>query len=102
MTAIEYSYEDNLIRLDDGIVEQFKRIVSGSHRTPMQWVAVDLLPRKHDLIRVQVGFTMDAAAGVISKTYDYNGPFVFDIPPAEEPRLRGFFNAVAQAANRPI
>ena len=99
MTA-EYAFGDYLMRVDGGVIEQFARTVATSYRIPVAWAAAEFEQRKHDVVRVRLGMAANPAAGFFSGVAYTNTLFSMEIPDSEEPRLRAFLTAVAQAAGR--
>lgn len=95
------AYPDVLVRIDDAVIETFKRVVVGSQRTPLAWAGVQLQPRKGDVIRVSVGTSQDPSDPFYNDHVLGGGGFSFDVPASEEPRLREFFDEAARRAGRP-
>jgi hypothetical protein len=98
--ATEYTYGDQLLRVADGVLEQFSMAVAGSLRIPMAWLSVETEPRKHDVIRVQIGKASDPAASIYSSIAFTNPAFSFEIPASEEANLRAFLDWAAEDAGR--
>ena len=98
--ATEYTYGDQLLRVADGVLEQFSMAVAGSLRIPMAWLSVETEPRKLDVIRVQIGKASDPAASIYSSIAFTNPAFSFEIPASEEANLRAFLDWAAEDAGR--
>lgn len=98
--ALEYVFEGNLMRVEDGVIEQFAQAIAGSYRIPLAWASASLEPRKHDAVRVQIGMATDLAAPFFSSVAFTNPAFTFEVPTSEEMRLREFLQAAAQTAGR--
>jgi hypothetical protein len=96
----DYQYEDHLIRIESGVIEQFSRSIVGSMRTPIAWASVKLEARKHDMVRVQIGVASGPDSPFFSDIDFMSPAFTFEIPAGEEPRLRAFLADAAQAAGR--
>ncbi len=84
--------DDSLLRAEDGVLELFARVVTGSYRIPVGWVAVELEPRKHDMVRVRIG-TRTAGADLYSSPAFMKGEFNFEIAAADESALRAFLDS---------
>lgn len=82
------------------MLEQFSRVVVGSVRTPQVWMCAQLEPRKHDVVRVLIGTALDPQAPSFSDVSFANQTFNFDMPAAEEPRLRAFLEQAARSSGR--
>jgi hypothetical protein len=102
VTAREYTYEGQLIRIDDGVLELFSRTVLGSLRLPLAWVSAGLQPQKHDTLLVEIGTANDPSAPFFAPPAIRNAAFNFQIPTSEEARLRGFLEDAARSAERAI
>jgi hypothetical protein len=101
MSEAEFAFGGFLLRLDGDVFEMFGHRVLDSVRIPAAWTVVDLEARKGDVIRVRVGIGREDAAGVYdSKNMVFGGPWSFDMPATEEPRLRAFLAAVDAASGR--
>lgn len=100
--ATEWAYEGTLLRADDGVIEQFSRVISGSMRIPMAWLSAQLEPRKHDVVRVKLGIATDPGAPLFSDIGFTNPAYTFDLPAAEEQGLRSFLEAAARDAGRAV
>jgi hypothetical protein len=100
VAAAEYEYDGHLIRVDGAVLEQFSRGVLGSERIPLAWVAVDLEPRRHDQLRVEIGMASSPEAPFYSSPAFREARFNFEIPAAEEAKLRAFLDAAAGSAGR--
>ncbi len=100
MEPLEYRYEGHMLRLADGVLEQFALLVAGSVRTPLAWCCASLEPRKHDVVRVQLGTSTEADAPFYSAPSFVNQAFTFEIPAGEEPRLRAFLDEAARLGGR--
>jgi hypothetical protein len=100
MSAIEWAYENHLIRAADGVLEQFARLTVGSHRIPIAWVAAQLEPSKHDQVRVQIGAASNPGAAFYSAPAYVKDAFTFEIPSSEEARLRAFLDGIRAASGR--
>lgn len=96
----EYAFGDYLVRVDDGVIEQFARSVATSYRIPLAWAAAEFEQRKHDVVRVRIGVAADPAAGLFSSVAYANTLFSMEIPGSEEPRLRDFLSGIARDAGR--
>jgi hypothetical protein len=102
VTAPEYAYEGQLIRVEDGVLELFSRTVLGSLRLPLGWVSARLQPQKHDTLLVEIGTTDDPSAPFFAPPAIRNAAFNFQIPSSEEARLRGFLEDAARSVGRTI
>jgi hypothetical protein len=100
--AIEYAFEDNLVRVEDGVIEQFSRAIAGSYRVPLAWASAQFEQRKHDVVRVQIGIASDPQASFFSSIAFTNPGFTIELPSSQEPRLREFLQAAAQTAGRAV
>ena len=100
MEPLEYRCEGHILRVADGILEQFAVHVAGSVRTPLAWCCASLELRKHDVVRVQIGTTMQADASFYSQPSFMNQAFTFEVPAAEEDRLRAFLDEAARLGGR--
>jgi hypothetical protein len=100
--ASEYSYGDYLVRVDSGVVEQFKRIVVGSYRLPISWASAEFEQRKHDVVRVTIGVAADPAASFFSGVAYTNRVFSVEIPASEALQLRTFLGDAARSAGRAL
>ncbi len=98
--GLEYIFAGSLVRVEDGVIEQFARTIAGSYRIPIAWASAQLEPRKHDVVRVQIGMAADPAASFFSSVAFTNPNFTFEVPSSEEMRLREFLQAAAQTAGR--
>jgi hypothetical protein len=98
--ALEYVFEGYLLRVEDGVIEQFSRAIAGSYRVPLAWASAQFEQRKHDAVRVQIGMAADPAASFFSDVAFTNAAFTLDIPSSEERRLREFLQAAARTAGR--
>jgi hypothetical protein len=98
--GLEYAFEGCLLRVEDGVIEQFSRGVAGSYRVPLAWASAQLELRKHDAVRVQIGMATDPAASFFSDVAFTNPAFTLELPSSEETRLREFLQAAAQTAGR--
>ena len=96
----DYTFQDHLIRVENGVIEQFSRTIAGSMRTPMAWAAAQLEARKHDMVRVQIGVASGPDAPFFTDIAFMSTAFTFEIPADEEPRLRAFLADAARAAGR--
>jgi hypothetical protein len=97
---LEYRYEAHLLRVADGVLEQFALHIAGSIRTPLLWACASLEARKHDVVRVQIGTTTEADASFYSAPSFMNQSFTFEIPAMEEQRLRVFLDEAARLGGR--
>jgi hypothetical protein len=88
----------HLLRVDDGVIEQFALQVAGSVRVPLAWASAYLEPRKNDMLRVQIGTNTDSGAPFYSTPSFASGAFMFVVPVAEEPQLRAFLDQAALAS----
>jgi hypothetical protein len=95
----DYTFQDHLIRAENGVLEQFARSIVGTVRVPLAWVAAQLEPRKHDMVRVQIGVAAPDAP-LFSDVAYMSPAFTFEIPADEEPRLRAFLTDAAREAGR--
>jgi hypothetical protein len=102
MDVMRLDYDDPLVRMDDSVIELFRRIVVGSQRTPLIWAGVQLKPKKGDQIQVNVGTSTDPTGPFYTDGIISNGAFNFSVPTSEEPRLREFFDEAARRAGRPL
>ncbi len=100
MEPLEYRYEGHILRLADGILEQFALHVAGSVRTPLAWSCASVEVRKHDVVRVQIGTTTQTDAPFYSSPSFMSQAFTFEIPAVEEERLRAFLDEAARLAGR--
>jgi hypothetical protein len=96
------AYDDTLVRMDDSVIEIFRRIVVGSQRTPLVWAGVQLKPKKGDQIQVNIGTSTEPTGPFYSDAIISNGAFNFSVPASEEPRLREFFDEAARRTGRPL
>jgi hypothetical protein len=102
MDVMALAYDDTLVRMDDSVIELFRRIVVGSQRIPLVWAGVQLKPKKGDQIHVNVGTSIEPTGPFYKDGIISNGAFNFDVPASEEPRLREFFDEAARRAGRPV
>jgi hypothetical protein len=100
VAAAYYEYDGNLLRVGEGVLEQFSRAVLGSKRIPLAWVAVGLQARRHDEIRVEIGMAPSPESPFYSSPSFMEPAFIFDVPAVEEPRLRAFLDEAARSAGR--
>ena len=98
--ADDYMFEGYLVRIEDGVPEQFSQAIAGSYRVPLVWASAQFEQRKHDVVRVQIGVAADLQASFFSSVAFTNPAFTMDLPAAEEPRLRAFLEAAARTAAR--
>jgi hypothetical protein len=98
--AIEYIHGDQLLRVADGVLEQFSMAIASSLRIPMAWLSVETEPREHDIVRVRIGKAFDPAASIYSSIAFTNPAFSFEIPASEEANLRAFLDRAAEDAGR--
>jgi hypothetical protein len=98
--ATEYVFEGYMLRVEDGVLEQFSRMIAGSYRVPLAWASAQFEQRKHDLVRVQIGTATDQQTPFFSDVAFTNPAFTIEVPSAEEPRLREFLQAAARAVGR--
>jgi hypothetical protein len=96
----EYEYDGHLLRVEDAVLEQFSRVVLGSERIPLAWLAVGLEPRKHDQVRVEIGMASSPDAPFYSSPAFREARFNFEIPASEEAKLRAFLDAAARSVGR--
>ncbi|HLN05068.1 MAG TPA: hypothetical protein VK217_02235 [Acidimicrobiales bacterium] len=98
---LTYSSEDTVVQVDDHAIEAFRRLVTGSQRCPLQWLAVGLVPsRPGDRIEVRIGQSSAAGKPFYDPDVISQEAFSFTVPSSEESVLRGFFDQVAQRAGR--
>jgi hypothetical protein len=102
MDVMTLAYDDTLVRMDDAVIELFRRIVVGSQRIPLVWAGVQLKPKKGDQIHVNVGTLIEPTGPFYNDGIISNGAFNFDVSASEEPRLREFFDEAARRAGRPF
>jgi hypothetical protein len=100
MEVLHYGHGDVLLRMDDDVLEVFRRLTVGSLRVPLLWACANLSPHKRDLIRVIIGTATDPEAPFYGPTPVYSGTWTFDVPIIEEPRLRRFLDEAAHRAGR--
>ena len=101
MDLLTYVSHDALVQVDDHAIEVFRRLVTGSQRCPLQWLAVGLAPsRKGDQIEVRIGQSSADGKPFYDPDVVSQGMFSFTVPSSEESGLRGFFDQVAQRAGR--
>lgn len=98
----EWANEEIILRAGDGVVEQFSRVIAGSMRIPLEWLAAQLEARKHDVVRVKLGTAVDPTRPLFSDVGFTNPAFTFDLPVAEEAGLRSFLEAAVRDAGRTI
>lgn len=98
----DYSYEGTIVRVDDSVIEVFRQRVLGSFRVPLAWAGVSLVPnRKGDQVNVRIGQADSPGRPFYDDSPLYPGSYTFDVPAAEEPKLRAFLDAAARRAGRP-
>jgi hypothetical protein len=95
-----FTADGHLLQFADGVLEHFAAHVAGSVRMPAVWTCANLEQRKGDLVRVEIGTTTDPAAPFYSSPMFRSAAFVFDLPAADEPRLRAFLDEVARESGR--
>jgi hypothetical protein len=100
MEVLHYGYGNVLLRLDDHVLELFRRINVDSLRVPLLWACATLSPHKRDLIRVAIGAASDPATPFYSPNSLSSGNWIFNLPILEEPRLRLFLDEAASRAGR--
>jgi hypothetical protein len=98
--AVDYVFEGYLLRVEDGVIEQFSRAIAGSYRVPLAWASAQFEQRKHDVVRVQIGMATEPEASFFSSVAFTNPAFTLEVPAFEEPRLREFLQEAARAAGR--
>jgi hypothetical protein len=102
MDVMTLTYDDTLVRMDDSVIEVFRRLVVGSQPTPLGWAGVQLKPKKGDQIQVNIGTSIEPTGPFYSDGVISNSAFNLSVPASEEPRLREFFDEAARRAGRPL
>ena len=95
------AYPDVLVRLDDSVIEVFRRLVTGSRRTPLAWAGVQLKPKQGDQIHVSVGTSQEPTDPFYNDHVLGDSAYSFDVAAGEQPRLREFFDEAARRGGRP-
>ncbi len=98
--ASEYAFGDYLVRVDNGVIEQFARTVATSYRLPVAWASAEFEQCKHDVVRVRIGVAADPTATFFSSVACTNTMFSIEIPSSEEPGVRDFLSGIARDAGR--
>jgi hypothetical protein len=100
---VELALEDSLLRLDNGIVEVFKRSYDKSLRVPAAWVGVETHPEKHDRLQVRIGTASPIGPVVYGEGVSVLGGYwPIEVDAVDEPQVRGFFEQVASASGRQV
>jgi hypothetical protein len=97
MDLLTYASEDTVVQVDDHAIEVFRRLVTGSQRCPLQWLAVGVVPSRHgDQIEVRIGQSSAAGKPFYDPDVISQGAFSFTVPSSEASGLRAFFDQVAR------
>jgi hypothetical protein len=100
MEEMIYALEDTVVRLDRAVIEVFRRLVTGSQRTPLIWAGADVqLLGPGGQIKVTIGAR--GSDGFYNTEITRNGAVTFTVPPSEEPRLRLSLDEAQARAHQP-
>ena len=86
------------IHFDGAVVETFHDDYDKSFRSPATWFGVKAEGRKHDQVRFSIGRAGPGRGPLYGSDVELQWTDVLvDVPMSEEPRMRDFLTAIAQA-----
>lgn len=104
MDPLVFEHEDVHLRVDNGILELFRRNrIIGSYRTPLHWAKVRSEVRKGGVTRIHFG-NVDELDEPLYATKTDRGHLLatVEIATADEPLYRSFFTELARVSDRPV